>query len=304
MLRLTTLLLLLFGFYGCSDKEVEFSANNCKGFPAFVKNAGYPPSTSFFSTSNERVMGLQLMQAQFPGQPNSRIVKTYQHPSWRKGGWLAPILLDEVGNIYSSPAPFISILDNPINNNNTIYRVDAATGVMEEFLKLPFADSVNTQNPFGIIGMVYLCESKTLYVSSLAGSRRHQEKGHIYAIDIKSKKIIDKINNTDAMGMGISYLTGERRLYFGTGRGSVVYSIRLNANGKFSGKPRAEFSLQNLGPAGDDRVRRIQSDQFGNLLVHGILFNYNLIPAREKKETVYTFSYNQDSSKWVLVNFR
>lgn len=261
---------------------------------------GFDAKSSFFSTSDIKTMGLLLLQSEQPGNPNSRITKSFQHPSWKKGGWLAPILIDDAGNIFTSPAPFINILDNPIANNNTIYRVDASTGEMQEFLRLPFEDSINSQNPYGIIGMVYLCETGTLYVSSVAGSRLHEEKGHIYAIDVKSKKIIDQIDNTDAMGMGISYAAGKRQLFFGTGRNSDVSSVTLNSEGKFSGKPEVAFTLQNLGSRGDDKVRRIRSDPSGNLAVSGIEFNFNLVAPREKQETVYEFFYDEESQKWVF----
>ncbi|MBL7746576.1 MAG: hypothetical protein JNM19_04065 [Chitinophagaceae bacterium] len=283
----------------CKEEEIEFSSNNCKANPSFIQAMGFTPRNSFFSTSDERTMGLLLLESEQPGNPKARITKSLQHPSWRRAGWLAPILLDEAGNIYTAPAPFINILDNPIANNNTIYKIDSKTGLMDEFLRLPFADSINTDNPFGIIGMIYLCETATLYVSTVAGSRRYKEKGHIYAIDVKAKKIIDEINHTDAMGMGISYVTGQRKLYFGTGRNSAIYSVNLSAKGNFSGSPVEEFTLQDMGPRGDDKVRRITTDQYGNLTVHGIEFNFNLIAPREKQETLYKFSWNADEKKWV-----
>jgi hypothetical protein len=293
-------IILLCLFVSCKNEEVEFSANNCKANPHFIHSAGFDPRRSFFSTSEVRTMGLVLMESEQPGNPNARITKSSQHPSWRKGGWLAPILLDEAGNIYTAPAPFINIWDNPIENNNTIYQVGSRSGEMNEFLKLPFADSVNKENPFGIIGMAYLCETGTLYVSTVAGSRRNEEKGHIYAIDIKTKKIIDQIKNTDAMGMGINYITGKRELYYGTGRSSEVYAIPISSGGKFSGNPKQAFTLLNLGPRGDDKVRKIRTDQNGNLIVHGMEFNFNLIAPREKQETVYMFMYNEEEKKWVF----
>jgi hypothetical protein len=286
--------------FSCKEEPVEFDANNCKKNPSFVKTMGFDGKTSFFSTSDEKTMGLLLLQSEQPGNPNARITKSFQHPSWKKGGWLAPILIDDAGNIFTAPAPFINILNNPISNNNTIYRVDAKTGEMQEFLRLPFADSINAQNPYGIIGMVYLCETGTLYVSSVAGSRLHEENGHIYAIDVKNNKIIDQIEHTDAMGMGISYATGKRQLFFGTGRNSDVQSVTLNSQGKFSGQPEAAFTLQNLGPRGDDKVRRIRSDQSGNLTVSGMEFNFNLIAPREKQETVYEFLYDEEMKKWIF----
>lgn len=294
--------LLLLNFSSCKEKETEFSSNQCKGSPAFIRNLGINPAKSYFSTSEIRTMGLVLTESEQPGNPAARITKSIQHPSWRKAGWLAPILIDEAGNIYSAPAPFINILDNPLANNNTIYKVDSRTGVMDEFMRLPSADSINAENPFGIIGIVYLCESGTLYVSTVAGSRRYEENGHIYAINVKTKKIIGQLNHTDAMGMGISYITGKRKLYFGTGRSPVIYSVSLSSDGEFSGSPAEEFTIQDLGPRGDDKVRRITTDQYGNLSIHGIEFNFNLIAPREKQETLYRFSWNADEKKWIFLN--
>lgn len=282
----------------CKEEVVDFDPNSCKGSPLFIKKMGFDPRYSFLSTSDQKIMGLLLEQSEEPGNANARITKIFQHPTWKKGGWLAPILVDNAGNVFTSPAPFINILDNPIANNNTIYRIDTNTGEMQEFLRLPFEDSINEQNPYGIIGMVYLCETGTLYVSSVAGSRLHQENGHIYAIDIKSKKIIDQIDHVDAMGMGISYVTGKRQLFFGTGRNSDVQVITINESGKFSGKPQTAFTLANLGARGDDKVRRIKTDNSGNLLVYGMEFNFNLIAPREKQETIYRFNYDESEKKW------
>ncbi|MGB4936123.1 MAG: hypothetical protein WBO30_03845 [Ferruginibacter sp.] len=299
MLCIAGCLLTIF-FVSCKEKTVDFNANSCKGSPSFIKILGFEPKSSFLSTSDQTIIGLQLLQSEQPGNPNARITKYYQHPSWKKGGRLAPILVDESGNIFISPAPFISLLENPIVNNNTIYRVDASTGIMEEFMRLPLQDSINPQNPYGIIGMIYLCETGTLYVSSVAGSRLNEENGHIYAIDVKNKNIIDQIEYIDAMGMGISYATGKRQLFFGTGRSSAINSIILNASGKFSGKPEIAFTLDNLGPRGDDKVRRIRTDNNGNLVIYGMEFNFNLIAPREKQETIYNFSYDEEEKKWVF----
>ncbi len=289
-----------FGFFSCKESEVEFSANNCKKNPAFIRSIGYDPAASSFSTSDEGVMGLVLQQSEQPGNTESGTVKKFQHSSWKKAGWLAPILIDSKGDIYVAPAPFISVLYNKASDQNKIYRVDRTTGIMDVFLKLPLTDSSNIQNPFGIIGMVLLCETNTLYVSTISGSDRLHERGCIYAIDLDSKRIIDEIAGTDAMGMGITYITGQRKLFFGTGRSSDVFSVTLTGKGKFSGSPKKEFSLVGLGSAGDDRVRRIRTDQYGNLIIHGMEFNYNLIPAREKKETVYKFYYETSTQAWIL----
>jgi hypothetical protein len=298
MMRFFSLLSLLFFFFSCKEAEIDFQQNQCKQLPVFVSSMGFTPNRTVFSTSDIRRMGLVLIENPPQGAAPSTAPRIYQHPSWASGGWLAPILIDSKGDLYTAPAPFINILNNPLANNNTLYRVDGRTGVMETFMKLPLADSINPDNPFGIIGITYLCETGTLYVSTLAGSRRHEEKGHIYAIDLASKTIIDQIDNADVMGMGITYRTGQRLLLFGTGRSSDVLAIALDKKGKFNGAPQPALSLANLGPRGDDKVRRINTDQFGNIVVVGIEFNYNLIAPSEKQETAYKFIWNEDTKQW------
>ncbi len=296
-IKYSVFILLILFIVSCSNEEVEYQQNNCKRMPIFVQKMGYPVNASFFSTTDERRMGLLLKQSSQANNPNAQIVKEYQHPSWQKGGWLAPIVLDEQGNIFVAPAPFINMLNNPNSNRNTIYKIDTKTGEMNEWLKLPTPDST-IQNPFGIIGMIYLCETKTLYVSTLAGSDRQNERGGIYAINTESKKIEDKITGVDAMGMGISYIEGKRKLYYGTGRSSDIFSITLSNKGTFSSSSEKVFTIQNLGVRGDDKVRRIFTNANGNLIVAGFEFNYNLIAPREKQETQYTFQYDEEEKKW------
>jgi hypothetical protein len=283
-------------FTSCKEDTVEFNDNVCKRMPLFTTQLGFA-SGSFFSTTDSRNMGLVLVQTQQAGNSNAPIVKQYQDSSWKKAGWLAPIVLDEVGNIFVSPAPFVSVYYNPLAKANTIFKVDTKTGKMNEWLTLPQVDS-NSNNAYGIIGMVYLCEAKVLYVSTLAGSDRKNERGCIYAIDVATQKIIDKITATDAMGMGISYVEEKRKLYYGTGRSSQIYSVLLSSKGDFTSKPLPAFSITNLGPRGDDKVRRIFNNPDGTLTVAGFEFNYNLIATREKQETSYTFSFDAEEKVW------
>ena len=292
------LLMLVVVVASCAGKK-DLATNNCRHNPNFIRSlSGFNPSRSFFSTSEIKTMGLVL--GENAGTADRPQLRYYQHPSWRTGGWLAPIQIDREGNIFTAPAPFISVLDNPVKNQNTLFKVDTHTGVMEEFMRLPFPDSLTTNNPYGIIGLAYLCDVGVLYVSTILGSDRFAVRGGIYAIDIKSRQVIDKHLGIDAMGMGISSVTGTRKLYFGNGRNSSIYSVPLTSNGKFDGSEIVEFSLDGLGARGDDKVRRIRTDDSGNLTVYGIEFNYNLIAPREKQETVYNFNYNSENKSWQL----
>lgn len=280
---------------GCQQLQVEYSDNSCKKNAAFINKLGFNASKTYFTTADKRVMGLVMVDATDAKSP-----KVYQDSSWKKGGWLAPIQIDIQGNVYVGPAPFINVLYNPLLNQNTVYKVASQTGKMAPFIQLPFDTVALTQNPFGIIGMAYLCEADVLYVSSIAGSSRSIENGTIFQIDIASAKIKNTIAATDVLGMGISYSSGQRKLYFGKARSADVYSIILNEKGDFVGNPIFEFSLQGLGIRGDDKVRKIKPEKDGSLSVYGIEFNFNLVAPSEKLETVYSFVYNQDLSKWQL----
>jgi hypothetical protein len=240
-----------------------------------------------------------LVLIEFNSNNNNRF---YQDSTWLKAGNCGPIQLDPFGNTFVGPIPVINILDNPIEKQNTIYKVGAITGKMEVFAELPLAENTSVENPYGILGFTYLCETNTLYASSVHGSNRQNEMGSIYAIDANNGNVIDKIKNIDALGMGISYITGQRKLYFGSARSSDIFSVVLNKKGGFSGKPQLEFSIANIGPRGDDKVRRIKFDKAtGNMQLSGVEFNFNLTAPTEKQETVYTFSFDNENKKWEFV---
>jgi hypothetical protein len=285
--------------FSCKDKVVDFQANECKNQPAFFKSIGFDPNRTAYSTSENRKMGLHLIQYNAKGDTSNGGKKLYQHPSWKTAGWLGPILIDPQGNCFVGPIPVINLLDNPPAKQNTIYKVDANTGEMKMFMELPVAENISSTNPYGILAFAYLCESNTLYISTVQGSTRDTEKGYIYAVDINTGNIIDKISNLDAIGMGISYISGKRRLYFGSARTPDIYSVVLSKEGKFKNDPSLEFSIADLGPRGDDKVRRIKFDKTtGYMQIYAVEFNYNLTAPTEKQESVYSFAWNEETQKW------
>ncbi|MGG9972813.1 hypothetical protein ACQ33O_13555 [Ferruginibacter sp. SUN002] len=282
---------------GCKEEVVDYNNNSCKGTTSFITKFGFQANKAYLSTSDKRLMGLLLEELPDPKDPLKR-PRTYQHPSWKMAGWLGPMQIDNVGNVFLAPVPVVNVLHNKADKQNTLYRVDGQSGEMSVFMELSALDSSNIYNAYGILGFAYLCETNTLYVSSVAGSTRSKEVGVIYAIDINNKKIIDKLEGIDILGMGISYIEGKRKLYLGSARTSNVYSVVLTKEGKFSGKVEQAFTLENIGPRGDDKLRKIKIDTYGNLNVYGYEFNFNLIAPTEKQETVYEFIYDDATKKW------
>jgi hypothetical protein len=78
----------------------------------------------------------------------------------------------------------------------------------------------------------------------------------------------------------------------------------LSKSGKFIGKARLECSLDNLGPRGDDKARRIRFDQKGYMNITGVPFNYNLTANSTIEESFYQFAYNRESNTWVFMQVR
>ncbi len=282
-------------FFSCAeDEDLSFETNECKVQPAFYSKVGLNPQRTGISTAEKNKLGVVLVD--FSTDPP----KYYQDSSWQMGGWMGPLSLDAFGNTFLASVPKINILDNPPEAQNIIYRIDAQTGKMENFIDLPPLKKSNEQNPFGILGMAYMCSNNVLYVASVMGSDRANERGIIYAIDLASKKVIDKIENIDAIGLGISFVTGKRQLYIGKARKPELYSVKLNADGTFNGDLHFEKSLSGFGARGDDKIRKISFSKAGVMELHLLEFNFNLIAPTEKQESKATLIYNNSEEVWNL----
>ena len=280
-----------------SDEEIATIGRTKNKKPAaFIQRLGFNPNQSAFSSAVHQMKGIVLLQA-VPAFKDSFL--KYQHPTWSQYGWMGSITSDDSGNLYTAPIPFVNSLDNGLSTINTIYKIDQQTGEMNLFFKLPIPDSVAGVIPFGVMGLYYDSHGKKLYVSSIAGSTSDDEKGVIYILDIENKTIADKITGIDAMGLFVGGNTGEKKLYFGKCRSSEIHSIKLNKSGSFVSKPVLEINLDQLGPRGNDKARRIRYDNNGNLVVYGIDFNYSLAANSDKIETIYKFVYNPTDKKWL-----
>ena len=283
-----------------ADEIAQIGITTCQRQPQFLPATGLDPKRAAFSTSEKRMKGIVLLQ--FPANTaDTAGRKTWQHPSWSVYGYMGPITTDENGNIYTAPIPVINELDNAQEKQNTIYKVGSKTGEMMPFVNLTMPANSNDENIFGLLGLYYDCHAQLLYAASVAGSTRDKEAGIIYAVDPQTGKIIDQLNGKDAIGLCVGGITGEKRLYFGSARTPDIYSIELTKAGKFTGSPRKEFSLDLLGPRGDDKARRIRFEKNGQLIVFGVEFNYNLTAPTERQETVYHFRYDEEEKKWLKV---
>lgn len=282
----------------CSQKEKIDSGisvmQDCKALAPFITRLGFPANSTAFSTTEKKLAGVAIVDIK-TGQ-------TFQDATWIDKGNFGPLAIDEGGNAYLAPIPFVNVLDAIRRNQNIIYKVDAQTGKMNPLIKLGDQDSVlNSQNPYGVMGLFYDCESHLLYASSVHGSTKDAERGTIYCIDGQTGKIVDQYKGVDAAGVGVAYFNEKKYLFFGNARDHGIYRVALKENGGFSDKKIFCFSLEGEGPRGDDIARKIRFNKNNEMEIFGFEFYYNLTAPTEKQETKYKFVYNLNTESWQMM---
>lgn len=262
----------------------------CQQIPVFVRGLGFGNQAAL-STSDQFLQGLILVEGE----------RKYQHPSWKSAGSLAPIQRDQAGNVYAAPAPWIDTLENKPDEQNKVYRVDAATQEMRLFADLPRRAKPTEENPFGVLGLAFDCDTGSLYAATVSGSTRRETNGGLHQIDVKTGKVVSSKQGIDAIGLGVFNSTRGKRLYYGLARESEIWSVDLNDDGSFTTDARREFSFANLGARGDDKARRINFAQSAGgfeMIVLGIDFGFNLIAPSEKQDFAYRYRYDMTKDVW------
>jgi hypothetical protein len=306
-INISLLLVSLTIITSCGNKMTEeeiaqIGITPCRKPASFIKKIGFDVNRSAFSTTELNTKGIVLIQ--FPKTPaDTTDRKVFQDTTWKQFGFMGSLTTDDSGNVYTAPIPVVNNLDIPIAEMNKIFKIDNTTGKLDLLMNLPKPDTTKEIVPFGILGVYYDCHSKKLYAASVSGSTRDEENGVIYVIDINAKKVVDELKGYDAAGLFVGGTTGEKRLYFGSTRKPNIYSVTLTKDGKFDDtKIKTELTLDQLGPRGNDKARRIRYDKFGNLIIYGIEFNYSLAAQTEKPETGYQFNYSEAEKKWEFIN--
>ena len=245
-------------------------------------------------TRSQAVKGLRIFEPDQNGNPT----RSYQHPTWTQAGFLGPPVIDKDGAVYVIPIPAINLLDNPPDKANTIWRVDPKTGEMRPLITLPATAPPTPENPYGLLGLTYDCDTHSLYASSTLGSTRAKEQGRLYRIDIAAAKVTAQIDGADGFGLAVYNGAHGKRLYYGLARTPDVRSVSLDDSGNFRGAPRPEFSLADQGYHGDERVRQITVMADDTLTLRLTQFDFNLIAPTEIRQTGFTYTYDNATDTW------
>lgn len=270
------------------------SAYWCRGIPPFVNNLEL-----------QQPVAIDTRQSRYPGVMirELRGSQSYRHESWAQTGAVGPTVMDQSGNVYVIPVPSISLDINPVAKNQTIYRIDGQTGVMEPYLTLPKVANAPVLHPYGVIGLGMDCDTNSLYVSSVYGSDPKTQRGAVYLIDLNLRKVTDVLRDVDSIGLGVFNFPHEKRLYFGSARDSNVFSMALMPDGRFTDETaRFEYSLAVL-PEGDTtsakkiRFARARTGRH-EMLVDETEFGFRLTAQSTRTFKKYRFALDGNTGRW------
>lgn len=282
----------------CNSLCLNLCSQNtaCGATPDFINS--YNMDQPVLSTEELFITGLCLYDQATIGK-NSKLIR---YPTWDDYGHLSSIFRDPDGNAYLFPVPSVNTLYNDPLKQNILLRLDSKTGELSPYFEFPAGPKNEHINPFGILGINYNCYDQLLYVCSVYHSDRKNEKGVIYVFDPKTKKIIDKMENIDGMGLIIQITDGKKNLLIGSARTPDVWQMDLDSKGLFTGALKKVFSLEGLGPRGDDKARRLQVDtNTGDLLVYGTEFYFNLSAPAERQTSIYRYRFDKKAKKWQFI---
>lgn len=272
--------------------------DGCRAGPRFQSALGLGPRAALVTALTD-VKGLAVLDP----DGNEGRGRVYQHATWDDAGFLGPFITDRHGHIYTAPVPLVSLVDNPPEQQNRIYRVDSDTQQMALYVELPWAQPPSGANPFGVVGLAYDCETESLYASSLAGSTAREEVGRLFRVDLTTGQVAAHYDGVDAMGVAVFNGADGKRLYYGLARRPEVWSVGLDAAGNFVGEPRLEFSYAQHVAGGRRTARRIRFQGGDTMVLNLMDFNYTLQVAGQRREDLLFYRYDPAAARWEFVRF-
>jgi hypothetical protein len=266
-------------------------ATACQRNPTFSASVGLGKQV-VASTAQRGGTGLYLFS---PNNPQN----VYQHPTWDDFGHLGQFVVDRDGNIYTVPALEVSVEQQArIDLQHTLLKVDTNAGLLAPMMVFTPARTANAENPFGLMGLAYDCDTHSLYVSSVGGSSSDNEIGRVYRVDLNTGNIVGQFENHDVLGIGIYNGVFGKRLYFGAARTAEIYSVALTDSGDFVGAARLEFALSEQKGGHHDHARRVAFNDQREMTLRAWPFDFNLIAASTRSKYIYKFKYNDADDTW------
>jgi hypothetical protein len=280
-------------------------ANQCRRAPVFMdqlsQTAGFGRNASL-SSSERDLLGMAVVESD---PQNGQRLRHWQHPSWRQAGQLSSFAVDGAGNIYVIPAPRVNLADNPPALQNRVYKIDSSTAEMKVLLEFPVKAPVSQRNPFAGMGLSMDCAGNRLWLSTVAGSGPQQQLGQLLRIDLQDPvKAHSVLENFDGFGLAPFTAGDKRGVLLASARDSSLHRLWLDADGNANGKPERWLSIENQGPLGNERIRKVDISPDGQLVLAGVQFNFNLAqPSAQQQRIKYRFAWNAEQRDYAFVRW-
>ncbi len=242
---------------------------SCAILPEFIKKLGI--KRPMIDLTQERFKGIAILSG-------NKVL----HPKiWERFEHFSTYALDEKGNIYLAPMPYISIKPTTFNLQKNIYKLDTRSGEISIFMQLEDVKP-NASNPYGIISLVYDCEDQTIWVSAIDETDYTQQRGVIYHLDVQSKKILQKSYGLDALTLQLIYTKKGKYLLAGAARENALYAYKIKQN-KLDNSPIKIFDL----PSSSEHIRKIKIKKANMLELETIPFTYTLVARTTKQDRMH-----------------
>ncbi|CAA6803403.1 MAG: Unknown protein [uncultured Sulfurovum sp.] len=257
---------------------------SCARHPNFLNKLKIPQPIAI-DLSQQQHKGLAFLYGQ--GLSQALHLKT-----WEKFDHFSTYALDPKGTMYLTPMPYISIKEQTFEFQKNIYKLDTNSGNLSVWMTLDEVKA-GSNNPYGVIALVYDCTDDTLWVSAIDKTDYRTNRGVIYHIDIKSKKILQRVKGVDALSLALIKSAKGKQLLFGGARENFLYSLDTKTL-----KVSKLFELPNV----HEHIRKIKVRSENVLELQTIPFSYSLIAQTSQGEDrkYYQLKWDGSSVSWEL----
>lgn len=263
----------------------------CASPPQFLKGLKIPQPV-MIDLSQKRYKGIALLYGK-------QFKQTLHPKQWEQYEHFGTYTLDEQGNIYLVPTPYISIHPTTFNLQKNIYKLDTKTGKLSIFMH--FDDVVpSANNPYGLNAITYDCDDHTLWVAAIDESGYQSQKGVIYHINTKTKEILQRVEGFDVLSMAIIKSQKGKYLLVGSARDNGLYAYTIE-KGKLSAASQKLLEL----PAANEHIRKIKVKYHNELELQSIPFSYALIAQTAKQDRTFCHAvWSKLDNHWNVNNLK
>ena len=274
------------------EKTVNIGTFNktrgCARHPNFLAKLRVPQPIAI-DLSQQHYKGLAFLYGR--GLSQAVHLKT-----WEAFDHFSTYALDPKGNMYLTPMPFVSVKEKTFAFQKNIYFLDTNSGNLSIWISLDEVKATSN-NPFGVIALVYDCDDNTLWVSAIDESSYNKSRGVIYHIDIASKKIVQRVKGVDALSLTLLKSSKGKYLLFGDAQKNALFSLKIQ-DAKLESHAKKLLELPSLS----EHIRKIKIRGKNVLELQTIPFSYSLIAqtSRGEERVYYKAVWNEREASWLI----